>query len=487
MTEDTLLGRRSAGKILSLVSIGIASELIYVLYFLRQFPLSKYYRSDLTLGDITHSTHPALLIFVLLTLALFALFGLACWLISTLDDRVAFWTVLGFSLVFVITLLFVYPFSSTDMFSYINQSRVLVHYHHNPMITPPSAFPHDRQMYRAFFWRRSPTPYGPLGVILDATPTVVTRENVLGTLIGLKLLFSAFAFGAALVAYRFLREFQPRFALLGMALISWNPLVLIETTVNGHNDAAMMCVLVLAIFAMSKRMPVLAASLVVLSALVKYSSIVVLPLFLVYGFWQQPTNRARFVYVAESSLTAAGIVILAYAPFWHSFHAFVNGISAQTHRYSDSFPSLILDLLRFTPNWSALVGWLIFIGAYLLALDRSIQERPQELAKGCFLALLGFAAFGLTNDQVWYALWPVMAIALVPYSREAIVAIVLSAGATLSIFVVYFLGVWNPGNVELVDVLSFLVMFVPALLVYAALTLRRLSISQNPRDLSIRP
>lgn len=473
MTEALWRTDRSFGKIILLIFLGIAAELIYLLYFLREFPLLAYYRRDLTLGDITHSSHRALLVFVCLTFAVFLAFALACWVVRALDDRFAFWLILGFALLFVATLVFVYPISSTDMFSYINQSRVLVHYHHNPMITPPSAFPYDRQMYRAIVWRRFPTPYGPLGVVLDASPTMLTRENVLGSLIGLKLLFSALVLGSALVVYRFLKEFQPKHALLGMMVVAWNPLVLIETTVNGHNDAAMMFLLVLAILAMSQRRSVLGASLVVLSALVKYSSIIVLPLFVAYGFWQQPTNRARLIYLGESGLTALGIVILAYAPFWHSIHSFVNGITVATQRYSDSFPRLILDLFHFTPNWAALTGWLVFVAAYLLALDLAIQERPQELARACFLALLGFAGFGLTNDQVWYALWPVMVIALVPFSLQAVVAIVLSAGATLSIFVVYYLGAWNPGNVELVDVLTYLVMFGPALLVFAVLSVLR--------------
>lgn len=158
-------------------------ELVYLLYFLRQFPLLRYYRRDLSIGDITQHGRAAMVVFVLTVSLLFALFALACLLASRLIHHRSLWPVLAIGALFGVTLTFVYPITSTDLFSYINQSRILVHYHQNPLVTPPAAFPHDPLMYRPPTWRMFPAPYGPVGVTLDAVPSLLAGNDLLVNLV----------------------------------------------------------------------------------------------------------------------------------------------------------------------------------------------------------------------------------------------------------------------------------------------------------------
>ncbi|MBV9280267.1 MAG: DUF2029 domain-containing protein [Chloroflexi bacterium] len=464
---------RSLG--LRLALLGSLSELVYLLYFLRQFPLTRYYHRDANLADLTAYSRPAFVAFLACISLLFALLALAFWLCRGADGS-ALPVVLAFGVLFVATLTLVYPITSTDMFSYINQSKILVHYHRNPLVTPPAAFPADPQMYRAPTWRTFPAPYGPLGILLDAVPTVLTGGNVLASLILLKLQFSAIALGCAATVYVVLRRLQPAHALTGAVVVAWNPLVLLETSLNGHNDVAMMLLVLLALLALARERTTIGVVLLTLSALIKYTSILLLPLFLVYGALRQPTPGRRLAYLAEAGGWALFLVVVAYAPFWHGTSTVMNNVTVQVHRYSASLSAVLLDLGRghVSPNQAALAGWVLFVAAYNYALLLATENRIGDVLRGCFVAMFGFVAFALTNVQVWYALWPVLIAGMVASAREGIPSAFFAWGATVSAAVPIFLAVWYPNNVALVDTLAYLVAFGPPLVAYGFLGVRSL-------------
>src|SRR5581483_1710037 len=59
-----------------------------------------------------------------------------------------------------------------------------------------------------------------------------------------------------------------------------NPLVLIETFVSGHNDIVMMFFAVWALYLLQKKKIIFAFSVLLLSILIKYSTLFLLPVYL---------------------------------------------------------------------------------------------------------------------------------------------------------------------------------------------------------------
>ena len=345
---------------LPLLIVAYCSELVYLAYFLRQFPLLQWYRRDVDMANITGHSHWGMVGFIVATIELFTLFGLAWWLSRDLHDRATLWLVLGAGAVFLGTMVYVYPITAIDIYAYIQQSWIMVHYHQNPIFVVPAQYPHDPLMQYARGWQTFGTPYGPLGIVADAAPVLVTRGSLLGSLILLKALFSLMALGTAYTVYEILRTIKPRYAVSGAVLVAWNPLVVIEVGANGHNDIAMMFLTSLAILAMVRRHYTTGPLLLVAAVLVKYTVVLLLPLFLVYGFARHEGRRTKLVYLASTIAWMYALAVVAYLPFWNGFDT-ITRLTFQSHRYVDSFSTLLTSLLPIgiTLDQAAFIGWVL--------------------------------------------------------------------------------------------------------------------------------
>src|SRR5947209_2250665 len=110
---------------LALVLIGVSCEAFYFFYFVRQFPLLHYYDQLTEIGILTGHSRNGFLIFSTVLTVLFVLFGLAWWRVHQLQDRGTLWLIFGFGAAFALTMLFVYPFTAIDVYTYIANSLVL--------------------------------------------------------------------------------------------------------------------------------------------------------------------------------------------------------------------------------------------------------------------------------------------------------------------------------------------------------------------------
>jgi hypothetical protein len=194
------------------------------------------------IGTITQSTYGEFfLLFAIASLC----YGLAAWLIQRqttisklLLARNCIWigTVLA-GLIYVVTPAML----SHDILVYASYSRVLGVYHANPYFTPIAAFPHD-PFTPLNYWRKSVSAYGPIwtlicglwGWLLNPEPASYVLAFRLSAL-ALHLL-NTWLIGRALQTL----GRSPRTVTLGMLLYAWNPLVLLESCLGGHNDVFML-------------------------------------------------------------------------------------------------------------------------------------------------------------------------------------------------------------------------------------------------------
>ena len=466
------VGPSFAGHI-PLLMLGIGSELVYAFYFLGQFPLLRYYRRDTDLGGISQHSHSGALAFVVANSLLFLLFALAWWRVADGRHGGTLWLILAFGGLFGLTMSFVYPITAIDIYSYIAESRIMVHYHHNPIFTPPASYSGDPVMALSGGWQQYGSPYGPLGMVVDAIPAVVTG-GLLANLLVLKLLFSAMALGAAYLVYRILDHLQPDYALGGALLVAWNPLILVEVSANGHNDIAMMLLALVGCLAMVRQRLMLGPLFLVLSALVKYVTLLLLPLFLIYALGRQPTRRKQVTYVATTTLWSLAIAAVSYAPFWHGTETLKN-LTLQNERYADSLSIVLSHLVSgVTLDQAAFLGSLLFIPLFLAAVWLA-SGNVEDLFGGCFLATFGLLALATTNVKSWYALWPVLLATTVPRFAERVTAVLLSCGRTLAVafpaYLLIWLGADKAGSQALSNSLSYIVTFVPATIALVAFAL----------------
>ncbi|HET8846495.1 MAG TPA: hypothetical protein VFN35_33840, partial [Ktedonobacteraceae bacterium] len=231
---------------------------------------------------------------------------------------------------------------SHDIIVYASYSRVLATYHANPYFTPISAFPAD-PFTSLNYWAKTVSAYGPIwtlicgafGWLLSPAPEAYVLTFRLFALAC--HLLNIWLVGRVLVSLgRSSREVT-----LGMLLYAWNPLVLLESGLGGHNDVFMLTFLLLGVLLavraeqrgvlLSARgyLPPLVA--LVLGALVKFTALPVLVVYLIWlackilrSFPESQTSirlalrnwQPILLMLIRCALTGLATALVFYGPFW---------------------------------------------------------------------------------------------------------------------------------------------------------------------------
>jgi hypothetical protein len=414
----------------TLLLLGACSELLYILSFAARFPLIPNYRANHFLGDFI-LTDRALVEIVAAFSVLFVLYVLAWWRTHRRPWASGPGPILGIGGLFLLTMSFVYPITAPDIYKYIAAGRILFHYHRNPMLTPPSAFPHDPILLLADGIRYSGAPYGPLGILADSFPTLFTEGSLLTNLLLLKLLFSVCVLADAYLAYRIVSRLSPRHAPGAAVLIAWNPLIVFQAGSGGHNDSIMLLLALFGFLAVAEGKLTEGPIFGMVSALVKYGTLSLVPLFVAHGAAHQPTARRRLTYLASLLAILAAIAVLAYAPFWQGLDTFRRSLQEeQAHQYSFSATLATLSARINTTDAATLIGRLLFVPVFGLALWLSLRT-VVDLVRGSALALLGFLALAASTVRPWYAMWPMMLAAISPMTIDRVAGVLLTYGAAV--------------------------------------------------------
>lgn len=455
-----------------LVGVGAASELLYLVAFLRPFPfLAHYAEPYLDMAQRNSYSHRAAFSYVTSFVVLFGLLALGWRLVEGLIDRTAIWIILGFGVVFAGTMVLVYPGTALDVYVYVVYNLVEVQYHHNPIFTAPMTFAHDPLIaQRSDGWGGIGAPYGPFALVLDAIPTILFGRNLLANLLFLKIMFSAALIVVAYLTFKLLKMVSPRHALSGALLVAWNPLLLFETAANGHNDMLMMVFVVLALYCVVEGDHVTGMVLLVASVMVKYGTAVLVPIFFVYALsrYRSQTQRVRYVLLAGG--ISLIVLVVGYAPFWGGPDTILNSFRLQSSRYFVSFASVASSLVggSLTPDRAALLGRIAFVPVYLYLIWLSTRSTVDFL-RACFLSVFCFLLLANTNFLQWYAISAAVLGAAVPRVAERVTAFALSVGVEAFMpFITTYFWIWNGVNADTyktVSALAYLVSLVAPFLV----------------------
>ena len=112
------------------------------------------------------------------------------------------------------------------------------------------------------------------------------------------------------------RGLQGRMALPSTVLFAWSPLMLFEFAGDGHNDALMLTLVLLAVLAWMRGWMPVAIGLLAASAMVKYVTLLTIPLFLALWVRQQPTWRRRLIVCGLGATIVSAVAAVFYAPWF---------------------------------------------------------------------------------------------------------------------------------------------------------------------------
>jgi len=456
--------------------IGLTSQLLYLKFFLRPYPLLAHYAVPLLdLGKLTGYSHAAARDFGIAFLLLFALCYAAYLLCRGRSSSSGLLVVLLFAFLFGLTLLMVYPITAADVFEYIAYARILIHHGANPHVLRPADFPEDPLMWYSA-WPHITSPYGPLWTYVSGVVGLLSGSSLLTYLLLFKGLALLVHLLNSVLIHTCLARWRPTYALAGTLLYAWNPLVLFESAAGGHNDGLVVFFILLAVYLFVRGRFALAVPVAALSCVVKMPLAVVVPLFVVGGWRALSGQRNRIRVMAFSVAVTVALVVLLHASLWEGVGSL--GWLAREDLFTSSFAAVaVLALRQFVKDAELLRGlvrYAVFVLFGLFYFWQLVRVRgdTRHLVEGLYWTVFGLITIAILWFQPWYVVWLVALGAVVPSLAIGRLTTLFSYSATWNYLVFIFLLAWyhpvmSTDHSLVANLVSVLLVFGPPL-AYAA-------------------
>jgi hypothetical protein len=233
--------------------------------------------------------------------------------------------ILGPLAIFQITLIFVPGTMTTDIYNYAIYGEMPVLYDANPFVHTPSEFPQSPLYYLIpLYWHDAASVYGPLWVSLSAGVASLTRSSALADeLLTYRFIANLAHFVNAVLVWAIARRLHAERAGSATVAYAWNPLLLLEFALNGHNDVLMLTFALAAILVGTYRRLMATALVLGLSIATKYTSVLIAGPLLFAVARAMPGDLwavMRRVVLAGAAMTA--VVLGAYAVWFEGPNTF---------------------------------------------------------------------------------------------------------------------------------------------------------------------
>jgi alpha-1,6-mannosyltransferase len=185
----------------------------------------------------------------------------------------------------------------------------------------------------------------------------------------------------------------------------WHPLTLWEFAGSGHVDAAIVTLVVLALWARRRQLPFLTGSALAAAALVKFFPAVLFPALYRRWGWKMPLAAAATVIVAYLPFIGAGRAVFGFLPGYLQEEGLQSGTGF-----------FLWNLLRSIPVLEHLgpALYLALAAAVLLALAVRALLTAQDRYLASAMTLAVAATVLMSPHYPWYFTWIVPLICLTP-------------------------------------------------------------------------
>jgi hypothetical protein len=325
------------------------------------------------------------------------------------------------------------PTLSIDAYSYLAHGYLAVHPPLNPYVEEASsvaAYPYGESL-RQLGWlpMHAQSPYGPLWTQIEWLVVMMTGPDADTGQILIKVPVLAATWGSAIVIFALARRLVPELRWTAITGWLWNPISLVEFAGDGHIDAVMIFLVLLACYAGVRGWGYVTTVALGLAVAVKYLPVVLAPP-LIGMVWRHSDSRAGVVVkIACGGVTLLALIALAFAPFWVGGATFV-GTQESGRLYSSWTPSGLLRTLvgarvadpaaeRIT---QALLVAVLVITALLVSTH---VAGPRQLLRGA--AVIACASFALLpGGWPWYAALPLALVLSLPTLGARILVVFLT-------------------------------------------------------------
>ncbi|MFC0111274.1 polyprenol phosphomannose-dependent alpha 1,6 mannosyltransferase MptB [Kibdelosporangium aridum] len=326
------------------------------------------------------------------------------------------------------------PLFTKDPYIYLAQGA-LANAGFDPYTAGPSRLLGPMSENVAEVWLHTPSPYGPLFIILIKSVVAITGTNILLGVVLIRLLMLS---GLALVCAalpglcRHLGG-KPAFALW---LVAANPLVLIHLVAGAHNDLLMIGLLCSGTLFVLNRQHTLGFALVGAAFAVKATAAVALP-FLVWVWMAHRRDSSRIGSFAITAGAGAAIVVAVFGGFTLLAGVDLGWIGALdgnvivdlwlslptvVGKLVSSLLGIFVDVHAFAVVQAVrLGGWAVLVGVVAWLWWKSREGGPTAIRNAAFALLATVLLSSVTF--AWYFSWPLVlgAAFAIPTKRVALI------------------------------------------------------------------
>ena len=426
----------------------------------------------------------------------------------------ALWLIVGGWLICSLVLLGSFPGESADIFDYIFRGRMLSDYGLSPLTHRPVEID-NTPFHRYVSWDDWVDAYGPVWEYASATVAWLVHrvaspaemlvhinqtcdvQAAVCTLLakyvtGYRLLATLLTGACGLCIFTIVRHLTHSASRATSALLLWlwNPLVILSTAVGAHNDVLMLVFILLGLLCAARKGWLLAWLLLLVSAHVKITALVLVP---VLGLWT--AHRIGWRAALRTALMALAITLPIsfglYAPLggWATLPRNLyerslesaNSVGELLYRALRESVGLVRPEAQRLASRTALIAFLVASTPLVWVAWRRRPGRggaPEAADYWSHMALLVtslYLGLGSFWFQAWYLVLPVALVALLGRSRLTSVVSAYCAGALLAAVVSDYLRAGDVFPSWVVSVAIVVLIMLPPVAVSAMTAIRRRS------------
>lgn len=298
---------------------------------------------------------------------------------------------------------FILPADSSDLWGYIARGWQQVAYDANPFSSVVAHIDgwRDIPMLKNILWQHNPSPYGPLFMLLAKYLTALSAGNLWLAM----FLFKVVNFGIFVATLLLLEKIlaESKQGLWIYTAFALNPLVISEFLWNAHNDLIMGFGILLSLCLATKSKFVSSIFVLTLVTLVKYLSLVLLPLIILLAI-RENKWRDLLLGLALSAGLAWSLISHYHLPEI-DYSQISDNISLSHKSLFDSCNSLFKyvsgqDLPRVL-RWLFLGGFGVFA---LISYYRFVKETKPDVFRASFWLIFVLLFIASPKFHSWYLL-----------------------------------------------------------------------------------
>lgn len=348
------------------------------------------------------STLAFLILFILLTIIYFIIYKIDCF--KNIKRILIFITLIG--IIFTIML----PWTSSDIFYYMGVGELDAKYNQNPYyITMRDYYIENEENLdddilvqgATNYWGNTTVVYGPIAQLFFKACSLLSMKNITVALFIFKFTNLLIHIINTYLFYRI--SGKKKFAIL----YGLNPFILIEAIANVHNDIIILFFVLISLYFLLKRKNLLLSIIALaLATGVKYFTILLLPVVILYHFRTEKRLSIRFLRCIEYGVIFLVIFAFEYILYFNDYQIFL-AMMVQTSRYQCSIYSVLLQYNRdllFIVRGIFIVIFFMYYTVMCINLLTEKNIKFYKIIRKYNTALILFLLI-LTNFHQWYLIW----------------------------------------------------------------------------------